>query len=168
MAPETSHLKPNFGRDLSPSQKHLVEQLGCQAGSCFTMLTMAPGPTPFGITEGKDLGRGSLGQGAGREKKGNLPAVQRPPRSRVQSWHGGVAGAGCPGGHWPDPYEPKGSAVARPASLPWLPGWASGRGAAQAGAPPGGAQSLALTQLNAGAVAAPPWAPAPGRTHRLK
>lgn len=58
---------------------------------------------------------------------------------------------------WSDSSKAKGPGVAWPASKPLCPGWASGRGAAQAGARPGGAQSLALTQLNAGAVAAPPW-----------
>lgn len=116
---------------------------------------MAQGPAPAQNTAGRD--RGSLGREAGRENRGTPWAVRRRLGARCGPGSGVWLERDVQVVTWAHSYEPKGPAVARPASQPLTPGWASGRGAAQAAARPGGAQSPALTQLNAGAAAAPPW-----------
>lgn len=97
---------------------------------------------------------GSLDQEADGEKKGKL--LRCSDRLGARSSPGtGVWLDRTPG--WspgPIPTNPGGRSGL---GSPLLPGWAEGGGAARAGARPGGAQSLALTQLNAGAAAAPPW-----------
>lgn len=81
------------------------------------MLTMTPEPIPNRNTCGEGLGCG----GVSRPRSGQRIKVQRPPRSPVRSWHGGVAGEGRPGGYLVLPYELKGPAVAWPVSQPLIP-----------------------------------------------
>lgn len=83
------------------------------------------------------------------------------PKKLLGSGHGGVTGEGCPGApaRAIPPSRRLSPGPERPGPDLQPPGRGVGRGqrgAAQAGALPGGAQSPALTQLKAG-VAAPPF-----------
>lgn len=81
------------------------------------MLTMTSETIPNQNTCGEGLG-------VTRTRSEHKIKIQRPPRSRVRSWHGGVAGEGRPGPSlttWSYSYEPKGPAVIWSVSQPLIP-----------------------------------------------
>lgn len=125
----------------------------------------APSQPPARKGWGRTASRGPFPDG---ENYGKLLGVEERLEKPTGSGHGGVTGEGCRGGRLSaTPPELEGSQGSQrgPARPPApVPGVGLGqRAAAQAGAPPGGAQSPALTQLKAGAAALP--CPRPLRWH---
>lgn len=169
--PRTDPLQPHFR---CHSQENGAEALG----GVTTVLLSGRTGEPFRPKHP----RGSTGIGrptwpiSGRTELWKTP----PGRKRAQKAHR-VRARGCDGGEMPrratqrNSPELEGTRGSQrcPARLPApVPGVGLGqRAAAQAGAPPGGAQSPALTQLKAGAAALPcPFRLFPVRsgTHRLR